>query len=443
MKIPAKPKIAYHISFIIIFISAIIIYAFSSHGNNQDNNSVCIEDDVPEAINMLLTNSLSDLNETKKLDDQIERFLRTWHIKGASLAIMKDEKLIYAKGYGWANEEDSTKFEVKHILRIASVSKLITAVGIMKLAEQGRLAMNSKVFGPNGILDTAMFPYYRDKRVKNITIENLLRHQGGFTNRRGDPMFNTTAIIRTLKLDTVPQSDDIIRYALSMNLGYTPGKGTRYSNLGYMILSRVIEKITDMDYETFIKEQVLAPAGCYDFHIAKNSYQDRYPNEAKYYEPENEEPITAFDGSGELKPRCYGGNNITSLYGAGAWVASPSELLKFVASIDGRDMQPDILSKESIEYMVKSGGSLLPIGWAKTYKSGDWSRTGTLSGTSALLKYQRDGYSWVFITNTSSWKGSHFPKQIDGFFRRALKKVSVWPDRNLFDLSSDSSKTQQ
>lgn len=79
---------------------------------------------------------------------------------------MKDEKLIYAKGYGWANEEDSTKFEVKHILRIASVSKLITAVGIMKLAEQGRLAMNSKVFGPNGILDTAMFPYYRDKRVK-------------------------------------------------------------------------------------------------------------------------------------------------------------------------------------------------------------------------------------------------------------------------------------
>lgn len=67
MKIPAKPKIAYHISFIIIFISAIIIYAFSSHGNNQDNNSVCIEDDVPEAINMLLTNSLSDLNETKNL----------------------------------------------------------------------------------------------------------------------------------------------------------------------------------------------------------------------------------------------------------------------------------------------------------------------------------------------------------------------------------------
>jgi hypothetical protein len=83
--------------------------------------------------------------------------------------------------------------------------------------------------------------------------------------------------------------------------------------------------------------------------------------------------------------------------------------------------------------MTNSTPSTLPIGWAKCTSSGDWSRTGTLSGTSALLKYSRDGFSWVFITNTSSWKGSTFPRQIDALFRNAFKRVALWPERDLFD----------
>jgi hypothetical protein len=131
--------------------------------------------------------------------------------------------------------------------------------------------------------------------------------------------------------------------------------------------------------------------------------------------------------------KCYGGSNIEGLYGAGGWVASPSELVKFVAAIDNHPNVPDILSKKSIEKMVESGPGMLPIGWAKTYKGGDWVRTGSLSGTSAMLRHQTDGYTWVFITNTSSWKGSNFSKLIDGFFKKEINKVSMWPERDLFE----------
>ncbi len=104
-----------------------------------------VEEDIPQdtltvAIHDLFNNEYSDLIETKRLDQTIERFMNQWEIKGASLAIMKDGKLIYSKGYGYADEENDVKTDVNHIFRIASVSKLITAAGIMKLVENGKLS---------------------------------------------------------------------------------------------------------------------------------------------------------------------------------------------------------------------------------------------------------------------------------------------------------------
>ncbi len=418
------------IAFITLVIATRVIFANTS--NNGDNGEI-VEDEFPLAINHLLTNDLSDLPEAEKMDSQIEKFMREWRIKGASIAIMKDEKLIYTKGYGWADEEDSVRTDVRHIFRIASLSKLITATTIMTMVEDNFIKLSSKPFAKGGILDLPQFKNIKDKRVRDITIEDLLRHRGGFTLRGGDPLFNTPIVRQRMHLDNVPTVDDVIAYSISHNLGFTPGKGTRYSNLGYLILSRIIEIVSGNDYEKYVKERVLLPAGIYDMHLARNFYEDKFPNEVRYYEPDNEEMVEAYDGSGSMRPRCYGGNNIEGLKGAGAWVASPSELLLFVASIDGKPNVPDILSKKSINLMTSCSPNILPIGWAKVNSKGDWSRTGTLSGTSALLKYQRDGYSWVLITNTSSWKGARFPRHIDALFNKAMQRVLVWPDRDLFE----------
>lgn len=416
-------------------LTLIFILIFLSFNRGESNYvSQDPEEEIPIAINLIITNELSDFKQGAKLDREIERFMQQWGIKGASLAIMKDEKLVYAKGYGWADQELGQRCEPKHIFRIASLSKLITAVAIMKLQEDGYLDISDRIFLENGPLDIPIFSdVIKDRRIRSITVEDLLRHRGGFSSRYGDPMFNLPLIIRRTNTDSTLTTDQIISYALSQRLSFSPNTGTRYSNLGYLILSRLIEQVTQQSYEEYVKENILKPIGIYDMHLANNYYEERYQNEVRYYEPLDSDPIESYDGSGRFLPRSYGGNNIRGLLGAGGWVASSSELLKLVAAIDGKDNVPDILSQESIEIMTKFNKSYLPIGWSRCTPQGDWTRTGNLAGTSAIIKHNRDGYSWVFITNTSSWKGANFPPEIAQMIRRASNKIDVWPERDLFN----------
>lgn len=99
-------------------------------------------------LNDSLSNSLSDSKHTLKMERYIRRWMAQNAIRGVSIAIMKDQKLVYCKGLGWADKELEIPVEAGNIFRIASASKLITAVGIMKLVDDGKLSLKDKVFGP-------------------------------------------------------------------------------------------------------------------------------------------------------------------------------------------------------------------------------------------------------------------------------------------------------
>ncbi len=384
-------------------------------------------------IGQVVRNEYSELSETQTFDRHIERFMKKWDIKGASFALMKDDRLLYAKGYGYADEENKIFTDVKHIFRIASISKLITATGIMKLQEEGKLRLEDKVFGPEGILCDTLFQPIKDKRITAITVEHLLRHQAGFSTRYGDPMFCSLDIARKMEVDAPASLNTIIRFVLSRSLHFTPGTSTAYSNIGYGILCRIIEKVSKQDYETYIQENILRPAGCFDMHLAYNYYEQKYPNEVRYYDGTDEYMVLACDGSGKLVPRPYGGNNMEALSGAGAWVASAAELMRFLAAINKSANIPNILSPASIKQMTTPTKNGLPLGWMHVTAKGEWIRSGTLSGTSALMKQQSNGYSWVFITNTGSWKGPKFQQYIDKTIRTALASVKNWPEQDLFE----------
>lgn len=406
----------------------------------KDNRTIDAEPEEENeeyvSINEYLTNSLSETDGSQALDAYVEKFMKRWEIKGGSLAVMKDGNLIYSKGYGWADEEEGIGMSPGNIFRVASLSKLITATAIMQLCEKNVISLDDKVFGEGGLLDCGRFSSFRDKRMKDITVEQLLRHEAGFTMHKGDPMFTTREIIIWEKLDSVPDMDGVIEYVLGERLGYAPGTGYRYSNVGYLILTKIIEVCSGMDYEEYCQTNILHPAGCYDMHLARNRYEDRYPNEVRYYETHDAEPVPAFDNSGDTLYRRYGGSNIEGLLGAGAWVASPSEFVRFVAAIDGDPVIPDILSEESVRTMTESADSLShPIGWMKAGEGKPWSRTGTLAGTSALVKKEQDGYIWMFVTNTSSWKGSKFTSYIDRMYHAASADVE-WPNMDLYSLVS-------
>lgn len=390
----------------------------------------------PVRLNTTLTNSLSEYEGLMGLDSQILAYMKKWELKGASLAIMRNDSLIYAKGYGWADKEAGDTLTPGHIMRVGSVSKLITATAIMQLQERGMLSLQDTVFGPRGILDDSLYTAsIRDRRIYGITVEQLLRHKGGFTCGLGDPMFSTRNIIRDFRLDCAPDSRTLVSCVLQRRLGFAPGTSQTYSNFGYLLLSLIIERISGISYADFVLENVLLPAHCYDMHIAGNFYEDRRSNEVRYYMQQGAEPSETYDMSEGLVERCYGGSDITALQGAGAWCASPAELCRFVAAIDGNDGIPDIITKESVEAMTEYfDPETYSLGWNDTKPTGEWTRTGTLAGSTALIKCYPDGECWIMLTNTGTYRGPYFSKHTSTLFRKCREAYSAsLPHRNLFE----------
>lgn len=398
----------------IIALGAIIIGAlmmtFSLH------SEVKHEEKRVYSLNDTLTNEMSAIPELKKMDKKIEAFMKKWELKGVSLAIARNDSLLYAKGYGWADQENNVKMGPGNILRIASVSKLVTAAGIMKLKEEGKLSLDDKVFGPEGILSDSLYTsWIKDRHIYDITVEHLLRHQAGFGR---DPLFSVLDVRQQLKLDRTPEDDDYIYVTLRKNVRFKPGESQSYSNFGYMLLSKIIERTSGQSYEEYIQENILQPAGCTDFHIAGNYYTEKRENEVRYYTHEGPGKfVPEYNGSGNMVERSNGGNNIRALSGAGAWTASPAELCRLVCSMDRDTLVPDVLSLNSINEMTEYFDSnTFSLGWNDTKPNGTWTRTGTLAGTSALVKRFPNGELWVMVTNTSTWKGPGFTRRIAQLF---------------------------
>lgn len=421
---------------LIIFTSIIIAAIVTAFAFIRPSSKCKDESSRPVIrLNDTLKNTMSAIPELEGMDKKIRSFMRKWHIKGSSLAIMRNDSLVYAKGYGWADVEKEREMEPSHILRMASVSKLLTATGIMVLQDRGMLNIKDTVFGPGAILDTPFFNELTecDKNYRKITVEHIMRHQAGF---RRDPLFSSVDVMKQLGLDHAPTKEDYYSLVLSRKLRWVPGTSQKYSNFGYLLLSEIIEKVSGMPYEDFMKKEVFEPAGCYDMHIGSSYYAERLPGEVRYYTHEGDgKYIEEYTGSGKMVERCYGGTNLPLLSGAGAWCGSPAEIARFVASIDGRPEVKDIISHESflqmIEYFDKETFSL---GWNDTTPEKGWSRTGTLAGTSALVRYYPNGECWILITNTSTYRGPRFPKYTEALFRDCRNLYSSkLPHRNLFE----------
>ncbi|WP_297251740.1 serine hydrolase domain-containing protein [uncultured Prevotella sp.] len=424
------------LTFIVVIISSICRCTCSSCSSykSQEKDSI-YEASNRKHLNDTLTNTLSAQPELHAMDSIMQRYLKRWEIHGAQLAISRHDSLLYARGFGYADKDRKIPMEPSYIMRMASVSKLVTATGIMKLRDMGKIRLSDKVFGPKGILnDTFYVNSIRDKRYFDITVEQLLRHKAGFTNYAGDAIFSTRYIMQQNRLTTPPDHRTLLRIVLRRHLGYTPGTAQHYCNIGYTLLSLIIEKRTGMSYENFMQRYVLYPAGCYDFHIAGNYLKDRRPNETVYYMHSSSVPVPEFNNSGRMVVRCYGENDITTALGAGAWVASAAELCRLVASIDGDRIVPDVISPQAVKLMTQEmPDHQFSLGWNFTPRNRPWIRTGSLVGTSALVLRYPDGECWVFITNTSTWKGHKFSQDTMALFEKLRKRFgSKMPKRNMF-----------
>ncbi|MFF7206274.1 serine hydrolase [Streptomyces sp. NPDC008141] len=313
----------------------------------------------------------------------VAKFRKYHDVPGLSLALSKDEKLVYAGGFGWADKAHAMAVSTSSLFRIASVSKPITAVAIMKLCAEGRLAPQTLVFGGKGILEEMGTP--ADPKIEKIIVRNLLEHSaGGWRNDSNDPMF------------TNPHLDQrkLIEWVLANRpLDYLPGTKYLYSNFGYCILGRIIEKVTGKSYANYVKEKILAPCGIGDMAIAGNTNADRLPNEVIYYDQNGEDPY---------------GMPVRRMDAHGGWLATPVDLIDFALRVDQLPKKTDLLPADWISYMTEPSGLYddstppQPGNYANGWhvNGSTWWHNGTLPGTTSMLARTSDGFCWAAAMNT-------------------------------------------
>jgi len=416
-----------------IFLATLLILLVSYNPGAVDKSNRVTDKLVPG--NVRLTNSISEGNEFAGVEKTVTSFMRRWSIAGASVAVSKDGKLIYARGFGFADTASHDKTQPYNKFRIASISKLITAIAVMKLVDEGKLSLSDKVFGPDAILNDPYFSNPRDKRVYEITIAHLLSHEAGWSQRWGDQMFMPLIVAEKMGVKPPVDTRTIIRFALDKRLHFTPGSGKAYSNLGYSILGLVIEKVSGMPYEDYCKKTVLEPLGIYDMSLARNLPSQKAPFEVSYYEPSDVILKPSIYGTGELVEPSNGGNDIEALGAAGAWIATAPDLIRLMLAVDGFGSKQDILSERSIRFMTDNDNGFAPVGWKGTKENGSWWRTGSFPGSAGMMKRESDGTGWIILFNSSAWNGPEIYSYINSMMCRVLAQVRHWPDDDLFKYS--------
>ena len=245
----------------------------------------------------------------RSIERKVDQYMRDNDIKGLSIAISKNNKLVYARGFGKADIAKGIKVGPKHRFRIASVSKLVTQAAIKKLLEETSLKSNSKVFGKNSVLGGDYPTPLTNPNINEITIQHLLDHRAGLTrtNKDGDkkdPMFAYSG-------STFP---GLINWTLNnYPLDSNPGQKKQYSNFGYSLLGRVIEKTANTNYDSYVKNKILNPAGAKGMVIGRDKKNRQLRNEVIYY------------GGGaysSVKPQRFDSH--------GGWIATPNDLLRFM-----------------------------------------------------------------------------------------------------------------
>jgi CubicO group peptidase (beta-lactamase class C family) len=380
-------------------------------------------------------------------DQIIASLMRKYAIPGGAVAVVRDGKLFYARGFGYADVENKTPVQPDALFRIASVSKPITSAAIMKLVEEGKLNLDDRVAPLIAHLTPAPGATV-DPRWEQITIRNLLNHTGGWDRNKPnggfDPIDRPAIAAAAVNAPAPASSETLIRYMKGMPLDFNPGERFAYSNFGYIILGRVIERLSSMPYKEFVRARVLEPVSANRTQQGKSRLRDALPDEVKYYMAGaglNWPMVpSVFPGEG-MVPLNYGGYHLEAGDASGAWVSSTVDLLRFLGGVDGRPNRPDILSAELIGEMTSNGATLCPDGscyyaggWniRPVQNGATWSHGGDLPGTKSILVRSYYNVSWVALFNAAA--PNSFIGELDAALWQALNGMTSFPTHDLFSI---------
>jgi N-acyl-D-amino-acid deacylase len=388
--------------------------------------------------------------ELADLDRAVAELIAKWRLPGAQLAVARSGRLVFDRGYGFADLETGDPVRPDHRFRIASVTKTITAVGVLRLVERGDLSLDDAVFP---LLDLQPPPGANvDPRIAQITVKDLLVHAGGWNDQvSGDPQYWPICVAAAVTLGDAgpPSPETIIRFWLGAGLDFDPGTESVYSNFGFNVAGRVIEHVSGQPYETFIQHEILGPAGASGMQLGKTHLADRAENEVHYYAPAEFPPTvpSVFPGEG-YAPWAYGYFYLPAMDAHGGWIATMADLLRYATALDGQRGEP-LLQTATVERMVSAArppaeglnGAANPdpatgLGWVvQPGPTGlEWAHTGALGGsTSALLLRLGDGTWFAFVANSLPVDLVTIFGELRKTLTTGASQVRSWPDGDLFD----------
>lgn len=316
--------------------------------------------------------------ELRTLAGIAEAFMQRHDIPGMGIAIAHGDRIAYQAAFGLADRIEGTPLTTAHRFRIASISKSITATAVFRLVEDGKLGLGEPVLGSGAVLGTDYGPLPAGSRLGEITVDHLLTHSaGGWSNQRDDPMAGQ------LELD----QPALIAWTLRHRpLEHAPGRHYAYSNFGYCLLGRVIERRAQQPYEAFVRQAVLAPAGVTDMAIAGSTLAERQADEVRYHAPGRENPY-----AGNTKRRDSNGG----------WLGRPAAIAQFAAAVGPRSGRR-ILKPATIAMMLRPS-AVEPgyaRGWAVNASGNAW-HMGSLPGTSTIMVRTASRLAWAILTNGS------------------------------------------
>ena len=289
----------------------------------------------------------------------------------AGAAVIRDGEVLHTAAFGMENPFESIPATTETRFRLASVSKMFTAVAIMQLVEQGALALD-KPFVDQLDVDGP----FLDPRVATITVRQLLSHTSGFSASRG--------IFFGHGVDTWHQA---AQSALGQFLLFDPGTAFKYSNTNFCLLGLLIESATGHPFAAAIRERVLEPLGI-SAHLAPTF--DTVRGDA-------------------LHASSPGRNYMEVLGPAGGWVTTPTDVAKLAAAL--RDESPDVGLLDPA--MVDAMRVRVPVpvevpppanGWSyglglMLFGDGSWGHTGTIESTHAIVVNRPDGLTVAILVS--------------------------------------------
>lgn len=381
-------------------------------------------------------------------DAIMTKMMAKWSLPGGQLAISRDNRLVFNRGYGYASVEDQETVSPNSRFRIASTSKPFTGVAIQQLIDAGKLTLDTQAF-PLLALEPAPNTT-QDPRLHKITIHQLLEHSGGW-NSAGtgmDPQYVPWTLVASHLFNTEDPAEaaTIVRYMQGQPLDFDPGTLSAYSNFGFNVLGRVIEKITGLAYADSVTQSILTPTGIASMAIGGTTLAGRLENEVRYYSAKDvPSVVSVFPGEGYV-PQGYGYYYMPSLDSHGGWISTASDLVKFALAVDGK-RGTALLKPASVKEMetaqrlkaVAAGAGNAKDAFGLAFNSmavGDgweWSHAGALEGACASwLMRSPTGTTAAFLFNSLPVDYGAFFGDIIPTLQAELAATKSWPSTDLF-----------